>query len=241
MNKISASLRGLLLVFLILGIGVCLFFLGRQPAEAQKAAVSYELRAGIIGLALAGWYLSQSLIGSRGPGGGGIGDALHELSAPLHRYFFAHPRWANAVLIVSSALIDVLGLFLILASIFGPSIRPFAGLLILFIMRQACQSLCALPAPPGMIWRNPGFPSLLVTYGVANDFFFSGHTAIAVLGAIEIARLCPWWLGLAAAAIAVFEAGVVLVFRAHYTMDIFTAAVAAFCAAGLAGWLCSVL
>ena len=27
------------------------------------------------------------------------------------------------------------------------------------------------------------FPSLLVTYGVSNDMFFSGHTAMAVLGA----------------------------------------------------------
>jgi hypothetical protein len=241
MNRISASLRGLFLVVVILAISACFFFLRQQQAAVEGAAVSYGLRAGIIALALAGWFLSQSLIGSRGPGKGGIGDALHELSAPLHRYFSAHPRCANAVLIVSSALIDALGTFLIVASVFGPSIRPFTGLLILFVMRQACQSLCALPAPPGMIWRNPGFPSLLVTYGVANDFFFSGHTAIAVLGAIEIAILCPWWLGSAAAAIALFEAGVVLVFRAHYTMDIFAAVVAAFCAAGLAGRLCAFL
>ena len=42
-----------------------------------------------------------------------------------------------------------------------------------------------------MIWRNPGFPSLLVTYGVSNDFFISGHTAIAVLGAIAASKLGP--------------------------------------------------
>jgi len=36
-----------------------------------------------------------------------------------------------------------------------------------------------------MIWRHPGIPSLLVTYDVATDFFFSGHTAIAVLASIE--------------------------------------------------------
>ena len=40
-----------------------------------------------------------------------------------------------------------------------------------------------------MIWHDPGFPSFLVTYHVANDFFFSGHTAIAVFGAIELSRM----------------------------------------------------
>ena len=48
-----------------------------------------------------------------------------------------------------------------------------------------------------MIWRNPGFPSLLVTYGTASDLFFSGHTAIAVYGALELAH----WGGPAWAAV----------------------------------------
>ena len=33
-----------------------------------------------------------------------------------------------------------------------------------------------------------GFPSLLVTYGVANNYFFSGHTDIAMLRATELVR-----------------------------------------------------
>jgi hypothetical protein len=47
-----------------------------------------------------------------------------------------------------------------------------------------------------MIWRYPGVPSLLVTYGTSNDLFFSGHTALAVYGSIELA----WWGGPAWAA-----------------------------------------
>jgi membrane-associated phospholipid phosphatase len=89
------------------------------------------------------------------------------------------------------------------------------------------QALCALPAPPNMIWHYPGFPSLLVTYHVANDFFFSGHTAIAVFGAIEISRLRRKWLTVAAVLIVVFEIAAVLVLRAHYAMDVFTGIVAA--------------
>jgi hypothetical protein len=248
MNRISRPMRGALLGLLLPAIAACFYFLRQEQAASHGPAVDCGLRAGIIVLALAGWFLSQSLIGSR-RGDGAIGDGIHDLTAPLHRYLTGHPRCANAILMLSSALIDALGLFLIAASIFGPSIRPFAALLALFMMRQACQALCALPPPPGMIWRNPGAPSLLVTYDVANDFFFSGHTSIAVLGAIELARLGSLWLSagaaawvsVAAVAIAVFEAGVVLIFRAHYTMDIFAALVAAFCAEGMAEWLCAML
>jgi hypothetical protein len=84
-----------------------------------------------------------------------------------------------------------------------------------------------------MIWHYPGFPALLVTYGVSYDLFFSGHTAIAVFGAVELARLGGRWLA-AGLLIAVFEALTVLALRAHYTMDVFAAAVTALYAAGFA-------
>ena len=117
--------------------------------------------------------------------------------------------------------------------------RPFVALLILFAFRQVCQALCALPEPKDMIWRYPGFPSLLVTYGTGNDFFISGHTAVAVLGAIELARIGPLWLAITASVVAFLEATTVIVLRAHYTMDVLAAACAAGCAAIAAGWLCA--
>lgn len=192
------------------------------------------LRAGGIGVALIAWFRSQALIGARPMNSTGIGDGVHELTASLNRYLHKNPRQANLLLIMSSFFIDAFGVFLICAAIFGSSMRPFIGLLILFGMRQVCQGVCALPSPPGMIWRYPGCPALLVTYGVANDYFFSGHTAIAVLGAIEMLRIGPLWLGIAAGAVALGEAIAVLVLRAHYTMDVFTAIVAAWVAADLA-------
>jgi hypothetical protein len=78
-----------------------------------------------------------------------------------------------------------------------------------------------------MIWRKPGFPALLVTYGTSNDLFFSGHTAIAVYGAAVLATTFgPVGIFLGSM-IAVFEMGAVLCLRAHYTMDVFTGAVTA--------------
>jgi hypothetical protein len=181
----------------------------------------------VTGIVLALWFWTQSLIGARVAPASGIGDGLHNLTAGLNSYFAQNLRAANALLIVSSALIDALGLFLLARWLFGGSVRPFLGLFLLMALRQVMQALCALPPPPNMIWHDPGFPSLLVTYHVANDFFFSGHTAIAVFGAIELSRLRRNWLTAFAVLIVIFEVATVLILRAHYTMDVFTGIIAA--------------
>ncbi len=191
------------------------------------------LRLLVTGIVLALWFWTQSLIGARTAPASGIGDALHNLTAGLNSYFARNAGAANALLIVSSGLIDALGLFLLGRWLFGGSVRPFLGLSLLMTLRQLMQAICALPPPPNMVWHYPGFPSLLVTYHVANDFFFSGHTAIAAFGAIELSRLHRKWLTAAAVLLVFFEVATVLILRAHYTMDVFTGIVAALWVADL--------
>src|SRR5437588_136827 len=208
---------------------------GRSMTEAENSRHwrSLLLRLLVTGIVLALWFWTQSLIGARTAPRSGIGDALHNLTAGLNSYFGQNSRAANTLLVVSSALIDALGLFLLGRWLFAGSVRPFLGLFLLMTLRQLMQAICALPPPPSMIWHYPGFPSLLVTYHVANDFFFSGHTAIAVFGAIELSRLRRKWLTVAAVLILVFEIATVLILRAHYTMDVFAGIVAAFWIASL--------
>jgi hypothetical protein len=113
---------------------------------------------------------------------------------------------------------------------------------------------CAGPAPDhagggraarsaGAIWHSPGIPSLLVTYGVANDYFFSGHTAIAVVGATELARAGGQSVNpladCARGRHRGFRSRTVLVLRAHYTMDVFTGLIAGLYVAHLADRICS--
>jgi len=184
-------------------------------------------RAILTVVALGVWFYTQSLIGARPSPTNGIGDGLHRLTEPLNAYLLVHAAAANVLLIISSAIIDLLAIFLLLRWLFGASVRPFLGLFLLMVTRQIVQAFCALPAPPNMIWHYPGFPSLLVTYSVAGDFFFSGHTAIAVFAATEIARLKKRWLSFASVLIVLFEISAVLVLRAHYTMDVFTGLVVA--------------
>src|SRR5439155_21116094 len=172
---------------------------------AQTAPPS-SLRFALVLVGLCIWYGTQALLRYRPSGSGVIGDGLHTVTARWFQFFTDHPKWADRLLIVSSLGIDLLGGFVLVQSIIGPSVRPFIGLFIVFGLRQICQAVCALPPPAGMIWRRPGFPSLLVTYGVANDLFFSGHTALAVYGAIELGR----WGGPAWAAVGI----VVVLFEA---------------------------
>lgn len=194
-----------------------------SPGRSRRWLLRLVLTAAVLAL----WFWTQSLIGARTPPTAGLGDALHNLTAGWNSYFSQNPAAANALLIVSSALIDALGLILLGRWLFGGTIRPFLGLFLLMALRQLMQAICSLPPPPGMIWHYPGFPSLLVTYHVANDFFFSGHTAIAVFGAVELSRLHKKWITAAAVLLVVFEIATVLILRAHYTMDVFTGIAAA--------------
>ncbi|MFI5380110.1 MAG: phosphatase PAP2-related protein [Tepidisphaerales bacterium] len=202
----------------------------------HRAWHRWAVRLGLVVLGLAAWFWTQSLIGAK-PFDGRIGDRILDWLGPANRYLAVHTAAADALLIASSTVINLLAAFLIARSIFGPTFRPFLGLLMLFALRQTCQGLVTLPAPDGVIWRDPGVPGLLVTYGVSNDLFFSGHTAIAVFGAVELARmggrLGRLWVGLGIL-IAAFEIGTVLVLRAHWTMDVFTGTVTALWVAGVA-------
>lgn len=188
------------------------------------------VRAGLVVAGILAWYWSQAVLGKRVPKVAyevPLTDGMHVFTARLHARYATNVAAGNRLLIISSLVIDLLGAYLLITAIFGPTFRPFLGLAMLFTLRQVCQLLCPLPAPAGMVWRYPGVPAILVTYGTANDLFFSGHTAIAVYSAATLAGdWGPWGLVIGVI-VAAFEAATVLVLRAHYTMDVFTGIVCA--------------
>jgi PAP2 superfamily C-terminal len=209
-----------------------------QPA---RNGLHFFVRIAITAIALGIWFWSQKLIGAHSAPEQAIGDRAHVLTASANLYLHTHPSAANLLLIVSSGIIDLLGIFLLARWIFEASLRPLLGLVIVLGLRQIVQLLVALPVPPHAIWHYPGFPSLLVTYNVSNDYFFSGHTAIAVLGATEFARVGNRWLTMLGILIVLFEVTTVIVLRAHYTMDVYTGIVTGLYAAHLASRISSKL
>lgn len=196
------------------------------------------VRAGLVALGIVAWYWTQAVLAKRVPKVEHevpLTDGIHVLTRRLHRRYATNVAAGNRLLVASSLVIDALGAYLLGSAIFGASVRPYVGLVMVFALRQVCQMLCPLPAPAGMVWRYPGVPAVLVTYGTLNDLFFSGHTAIAVYAAATLAgHWGPWGLAVGLA-IAVFEAATVLVLRAHYTMDVFTGIVCALWVYSLAG------
>jgi hypothetical protein len=189
--------------------------------------MTLALRAVIVTVMLTLWFLTQKLIAKRALDGEAIEDRIHNWTARWNQSLHKHPGRANTLLIISSMGIDALGLYAIGCGLFGPSITPLIGLIILFGLRQICQYLTALPPPPGLIWRNPGFPSLFVTYDVGNDLFFSAHTALTVYSAALLWETGYIALGTLGLLMIIFEVAIVLVLRAHWTLDVFAGAVTA--------------
>jgi hypothetical protein len=185
------------------------------------------LRVLAIGAGLVVWFITQRMIGARTLADGALYDHLHVVTAGWNRWLHDHPRAANAVLVASSLGVDAVTLFVLARAVFGPSFMPFWGLLTLFMLRQLSQAAVALPPPPGIIWRAPGFPSLFVTYGVGNDFFFSGHTALAVYGAMQLATVGIPALTIAGIILAVLQIVAVIALRAHWTIDVIAGLAAA--------------
>ncbi len=148
------------------------------------------VRVALVVIGIIAWFATQALLGKRVPKVAHevpLTDGIHVLTARFHHRYATNVAAGNRLLIASSIVIDLLGYYLLGSAIFGESIRPYVGLVMVFVLRQICQMLCPLPAPSGMVWRYPGVPAILVTYGTANDLFFSGHTAIAVYGAATLA------------------------------------------------------
>lgn len=186
------------------------------------------IKSGIALLAIGFWLFSQKLLGKRnGAFSDVIHDYLHVLTDKVNIYLNNNENAARFLLISSSLIIDAIGIFIIVSAIFGPSIRPLFGLCLLFALRQMNQAITILPTPQRMIWKNPGFPSLFVTYGVSNDLFFSGHTALAVYGALELASLGGPLFVLLGIFIILYEMIAVILLRAHWTMDVFAGSVTA--------------
>lgn len=178
------------------------------------------LRVALIAVSLFLWFLTQRMIGARRVKDGEIYDHLHAVTARWNAWLNQHHRPANAILVASSLCVDAVTLFVLFYAVLGPSFTPFWGLFGLFALRQLSQFSVALPVPPGIIWRDPGVPSLFVTYGVGNDFYFSGHTALAVYGAMQLSALHISALTIAGAVIAALQVVAVIVLRAHWTMDV---------------------
>ncbi len=186
----------------------------------------------------AAWHGTQYLLESSRGVITHVTDHTHEALATANAFFNAHPSVTDAILIVTSFELDVAALSLVAFFFIRKESRPLLALWLVLITRQLCQTAVSLPKPDGLLWRYPGFPSLVVTYGAASDFFFSGHMALSTLFAMELSlQGAARWKQIVAWAAIGLHVFVILSMRFHYIQDVvagfLTAIVAALVARAL--------
>lgn len=165
-----------------------------------------------------------------------IVDISHEYSAAWNEYILTHPELSDKIMIFSSLLVDLSVAYLGVVSLFSKGWRTGVAASIVILLRQICQFTIEFPIPDGIYFKDPGFPSVFVTYDVKTDFYFSGHTSLMVVCALDIIRRNRnVFLTLLLFSLCVFQMGVVLVFRFHYIPDVITALFAAFASTYLGG------
>jgi hypothetical protein len=202
---------------------------------SRRPLVVRSLQVLAVGSAYGAWRLTQYLLeASRAPVTG-FTDHSHALLAGANAWLNAHPALANVVLAMSSFEVDLAGISLVVFFFTRRQSRPLLTLWLILILRQICQATISVPAPEGMIWHYPGFPSLIVTYGTSTDFFFSGHMALATGVASEMtAQGAPRWKQAMAWGLVGLQALVILSMRFHYFTDVVTGCFAAVVASRLA-------
>lgn len=184
------------------------------------------------------WLGSQHLLETTRGVIPGFTDHTHELLSGINHFLNAHPTLANVVLAVSSFEVDLAAVSMVVFFFVRRESRPLLALWLILIIRQLCQASVSIPAPDGMIWRYPGFPTLVVTYTTSTDFFFSGHMALATLVATELtAQGASRWKQIMAWVVAALQALVILSMRFHYVTDVVTGCLAAVAATQLAAAL----
>ena len=173
-------------------------------------------------------YTLQHLIGTMSVPDCGIGDRLQELTGSLDAYFLENGRAANIVLGIISLWYDFCIALIIIRSFTQMTIRPYLSLFIFFALRQTLQLTVGLPIPEGIIWHDPGILSFFIFYGVSHDLYFSAQTGISLLCVSEFMRIGKPWMTKIAFGFFLFLLLTVIVFRIHYTTDVYTAILSAF-------------
>jgi len=150
-------------------------------------------------------------------------DKIQDWLQGANNFILNNAAWRDALQILCSSFMDVMFLSTGAYWVFrGNSSRLIITTLVFYIVRAIIQSIWFSPFPTGYWWEDPGFPSLVVPYGRGSDFFFSGHIGFVVICASEWKKN---GFPLASKIIAlggVYTAFILLIYRIHYSIDVFT-------------------
>jgi hypothetical protein len=155
-----------------------------------------------------------------------VRDKAFELLEGITKFLIAtqgNEKFRDALMIIGSGLIDIIFLATVGYWVFhGRSSRLVITFLIFYGTRAIVQHIFWSPFPEFFWWENPGIPSLVVPYGRGSDFFFSGHSGFLVICLREWGYLGYKKMRNFISVVLVYTVFILLVYRIHYTADIFT-------------------
>jgi hypothetical protein len=180
------------------------------------------------------WHITQLLLSTDISSDNSIIDRIHNtnLVNSIISLLNDNHALASANFILTSFLIDINMFYVAHKFLLAKSgsnqekhtRRTMFILLVGFVCRQICQYINRVPKPENMIWFDPGVPAILVTYIVENDFFFSGHTYVAITSGLFIIHdNTNLFVKIYGTLYIIYEILFVLFTRSHYFMDIYGA------------------
>jgi hypothetical protein len=151
-----------------------------------------------------------------------IDDYSHNQLLGVNSYFNRNSTAKKAAMIGSALLCDIITLAMFcLWTVAGRTWRFPIALVGNYLCRFLCASLFKMKYPANMIWEYPGFHSLTVNYGSANDMHFCVHIALLMVIFLEL-----WQLKLHKFAIVTFmtlfsQIFLILSLQGAYSIDVF--------------------
>lgn len=105
----------------------------------------------------------------------------------------------------------------------------FYSIAIFYGIRAILQGIFTYRIITGTYWEFPGFPSFVVPYGDACDFYYSGHTGFLSLMSMYFWHFGYKSLSVIAAGFCFFVVHVLISFRLHYTIGNLILLLTTFC------------
>lgn len=148
-------------------------------------------------------------------------DKGHILTASMNEAVNKSPALLTFFQLSSSGLMDVVFLNMVFWFLFkGKTGHILQSLATFYVLRGVVQGNFMMAFPDGGIWDYPGFPSFVIPYGLARDFYFSGHCGFVGLNTAYMIDQGRKKTALLFIFIVPYVAYVLIMCRIHYTIDI---------------------
>ena len=120
---------------------------------------------------------------------------------------------------MSSLAIDLVFIYLMIQFVIhAKNARIIYAVAIFYGIRAVCQSLFLFQYSDIWLFDDPGFFSIIVPYGKASDFYFSGHSGFLLISTFELIHMKMVGLAFLNFLSMLYTGWMLVATRAHYSI-----------------------